>query len=333
MRISVIIPLYNCEQVIKRCLDSIDVIPDIKIVVVDDGSTDYGAAVVQAYMNAHPHVRIVKKENGGVSSARNVGIESACGEYVMFIDADDYLMHDGLETLLDLAEKEKADVLKYKLLKVGNTDAPNNSSLASFELNKVLISGKGKALKGAAVSDFHVVDGLFRRDVLINNGIRFHEDLYLHEDDAFMAEFYAVSECVVATNMPLYCYVVCSDYSHTHHATKERKQKIIDSALLAVKYRHAAVSRLNDEATASIERLKEMRYVYACSLNMLASDYTYHEYVAMLDRFEPYGCYPLKYHWLKVCLSPTPRLILKTFLCNHPRIAWMVYKKLHFRQE
>ncbi len=332
MRISVIIPLYNCEQVIERCLDSIDVVPDMEIVVVDDGSTDHGPSVVQAYMESHPQVRIVKKKNGGVSSARNMGIESACGEYVMFVDADDYLMHDGLKTLLDLAEKEKADVLKYKLLKVSNSDTPSNSSLASFEINKVIIEGKGKALEVATVSDFHVVDGLFRRDVLINKGVRFHEDLYLHEDDAFMAEFYAVSERVVATNMPLYCYVVCSDYSHTHHATEERKQKIIDSALLAVKYRHAAVYQLNDEEASFIERIKEMRYVYACSLNMLASDHTYHEYVAMLGKFKPYGCYPLKYRWLKVCLSPTPKLVLKTFLCNHPRIAWMVYKKLHLRQ-
>lgn len=122
-------------------------------------------------------------------------------------------------------------------------------------------------------------------------------------------------------------------WSHTHHATNDRKQKIIDSALLAVKYRHAAVSQLCDEEATAIERIKEMRYVYACSLNMLASKQTYHEYATMLNKFKPYGCYPLKYRWLKVCLSLTPKLILKTFLCNHPRIAWVVYKKLLLRQE
>lgn len=93
-------------------------------------------------------------------------------------------------------------------------DATDNSSLASFEISKVFINGKGKALAGTAISDYHVVDGLFRRDLLMKNAIRFHEDLYLHEDDAFMAECYAVSECVVATNIPLYRYV--ESYTSCH---------------------------------------------------------------------------------------------------------------------
>ena len=92
MRLSIIIPMYNCAIVIERCLDSIEVGPDMEVIVVDDGSNDNGSDVVRHYMEHHSYVRLLRKENGGVSSARNVGIEAATGNYIMFIDADDYLV-------------------------------------------------------------------------------------------------------------------------------------------------------------------------------------------------------------------------------------------------
>lgn len=322
MRLSVIIPMYNCAPVIERCLDSIDPIADTEVIVVDDGSVDNGGTIVQQYTKEHPYVRLVQKANGGVSSARNVGIETATGNYIMFVDADDYLMHGGLERILNLAEKETADVIKYKI----SRSADNCPSISSFEISHTTISGKGNALAGASVSDFHVVDGLFKRKLVIENNIRFHEDLYLHEDDVFMAELYAVSERVIATTLPLYHYVVCSTYSHTHNTSPERTKKIIDSELLAVKYRCMATERLKNAEVDSLERIKAMRFVYSCSHNMLAAGYPFSQYKAMLNQFKPYGCYPLQYQWLKVCLSVTPKLILKTFLCNHPLLAWITYR-------
>lgn len=327
MRLSVIIPMYNCAPVIERCLDSLEVPAEAEVLVVDDGSTDNGREVVLRYAEAHPYVRLLRKENGGVSSARNTGIESAQGKYLMFVDADDYLAPGGLERLLELAEKEDVDVLKYRILKVSNTDEADNTSIVSCRINcNRIIIGKGEALAGNTVSDFHVVDGLFRRAVLMENNIRFHTDLYLHEDDVFMAECYAVTQKVISTDLPLYRYMVCSDYSHTHNPSPERTKKIIDSALLAVQYRQAAVATLHNKTAENIERFKEMRYVYACSRNMQSARYSLGEYKAMLDRFRPFGCYPLKYKWLKVCLTVTPKLIVKTFLCNHPRLAYLIYK-------
>ena len=77
--------MYNCAPVITRCLDSIDY-PDCEILVVNDGSQDNGADVVEQYVAAHSNVRLINKPNGGVSSARNLGIERAKGTYISFID-------------------------------------------------------------------------------------------------------------------------------------------------------------------------------------------------------------------------------------------------------
>lgn len=327
IRLSVIIPLYNCGAVILRCLESIDHINDMEIFVIDDGSTDDSASVVESYAINHPWVKLIHKKNGGVSSARNMGIENALGEYIMFVDADDYLIPGGLAQMVSLAHQENADVIKYLVVKRSNTAPITNHRLTKDSFSYHVINGNGNALAGTVVSDYHVVDGLFKRELLIANNIRFHEDLYLHEDDVFMAELYAVCKHVIATNLPLYHYVVCSTYSHTHNTTPERTRKIIDSELLAVQYRHAATAILNNPIIDSLERIKAMRFVYSCSRNMLAAGYPFRQYREMLNKFKPYGCYPLQYRWLNVCLSVTPKLIFKTFLCNHPRLAYLLYRK------
>ncbi len=326
MRLSVIIPLYNCETVILRCLESIDKFDDMEIIVVDDGSTDNGAKVVNSYADKHSMVRLISKKNGGASSARNVGISNATGDYLMFVDADDYLVPDGLERLLSIAEEEHADVLKYKILKTTKVASQDNSSLTDFPMHKNVMRGKGKALESSTVSDYHVVDALFRRQVIVDHNIRLHEDLYLHEDDVFMGEFYVHAECVVSTDMPLYRYVCDSAQSHTHRPTPERARKIVDSALLAVQYRISATSQLHNPKIDKLERVKMMRFVYLCSRHMLSAGYNFKEYRATLNKFRKYGCYPVSRKWLEESSVVNIRTLFKNFLCNHPCMAWIVYR-------
>ena len=275
MRLSVIIPLYNCAPVIERCLDSIGYIEkEVEIIVVDDGSTDQGGSIVKRYAERHPCIRLLQQDNGGVSCARNKGIEAATGDYVAFVDADDYLAGD-LIKVIELAEQQKADVLKYKVIKVSNETQPNvvvNQKTIQFDL----IIGKGKALEGTAVSDYHVIDGLFRRTLLMDNNIRFHNDLFLREDDVFMAEVYSKAHRVVSTDLPLYCYVVCSNYSHTQKMlSDERARKIVDSELLAVQYRYAAVADLANPIINDLERFKAMKYAFSSSIIMRKSGFSY----------------------------------------------------------
>ena len=219
-----------------------------------------------------------------------------------------------------------ADVLKYQLKKVEKTEVTDTASISEEPIVYEIIHGKGAPLTCASVSDYHVVDGLFRRELIIENKIRLHEDLFLHEDDVFMAEVFAKAKCVVATQLPLYRYVSDSQYSHTHKPTLERARRIVDSALLAVQYRFDATSSLNNPKVVFHERLKAMRFVYLCSRHMISAGYSLSEYRETLNRFRPYGCYPLDYRWLRESLAVTPKLLFKTFLCNHPKIAYLIYK-------
>lgn len=327
--LTVIIPMYNCAPVITRCLDSIDY-PDCEILVVNDGSKDNGADVVEHYAATHPNVRLINKPNGGVSSARNLGIDEAKGKYIVFVDADDYLAQNGLVRMIELAEANNADIVKYKIHCLDH-DAPCvYNSVADFEIKQEIISGKAQALNRYDISDYHVVDAVFKTSIIRDNGVRFYTDLHLREDDAFMGAFYSVASQVVVTNLPLYNYYTSSYYSHTHSQSIERQRVLIQSGLLAVKHRKEFISAHCPEQEFPYERLKYMRWV--CSLrNAIEAEMTYKEYVALLDEFLKEGVYPLEYAWIKAAgwdyaFKPYMKRAVQTFMMNNPWLFWLPAK-------
>lgn len=111
-RISVIVPVYNVAADLPRCLDSIlaQTYPDMEIVAVDDGSPDNSGEILDCYAAKHPNIRVVHKENGGVTSARLRGIQEATGEWIGFVDGDDEIEQDMYERLLGNAKKYSADI-------------------------------------------------------------------------------------------------------------------------------------------------------------------------------------------------------------------------------
>ena len=111
-KITLIIPVYNKKKYINHCLDSISAqtFEDFEVLLVDDGSTDGSAEICDEFANNNARVRVIHKQNGGVSSARNRGIEEAGGKYVVFCDADDEFPPDALSDLYAAAEKYGADI-------------------------------------------------------------------------------------------------------------------------------------------------------------------------------------------------------------------------------
>lgn len=323
--LSVIIPAYNCAPVITRCLDSIDY-PDCEIIVVNDGSTDNIVELVELYAMTHPNVRLINKENGGASSARNLGIEHARGKYIVFVDADDYLSQGGLVRMIELAEEHHADVVKYTIHNLTH-DAPCvYNSVADTAMQVEVISGKAQALHRYDISDYHVVDAVFRTDTIRDNHVRFYTDLHLHEDDAFMGAFYSVASQVVVTNLPIYNYYRESYYSSTHRQSVERNRLLIRSGLLAIQHRKAFIASHCLGKDFPCERLKYMRWV--CTLRQaIDAQLTYHEYKALLNEFRAEGVYPLDYAWITAAgwekgTKYYNKRLLQSFLINHPWLGW-----------
>ena len=326
--LSIIIPVYNCAPVILRCLDSIDY-QNAEIVVVDDGSSDDSAKVVMDYARNHAGVRLLQKANGGVSSARNVGIEAAAGKYIMFVDADDYLVPNGIERVMDLAERNDADVVKYKLKMVSNDDIQDINSIAYYDIMIEVIQGEHKALLRNDVSDYHVVDAVFKSSVLKENHIHFYTNLHLHEDDVFMGELYCHTKTIVVTDLPLYRYVQSSNYSSTHRQSIAKQRRLIESGYLAIGYRGSYVGKHCPEAMP-LERLKYMRWVCQPK-TAIEAGYSLKEYREVLKKFGEFGCWPMDYNWMHAARLDWSWKIrmknrIKTFLCNHPGLAYCLLK-------
>lgn len=179
--ISIIVPLYNKEQTISRCINSIltQDYENLEIIIIDDGSTDNGVEVVQSYKDSR--VRYIYKENGGVSSARNLGLDRFKGEWAIFIDADDYFMPCALKTLLGLATRKKAKIA------TGNLFLENQGVRTPMCVSwrQRLVSNNFRALyfKTSVPSPGNV---LFHKSVL--EGCRFNEQLARYEDTAFILD-------------------------------------------------------------------------------------------------------------------------------------------------
>lgn len=332
--LSVIIPCYNCAPVIERCLRSIDY-PYAEIIVVNDGSTDNSKNVVENYIKSNKTnqlIRLISKENGGVSSARNIGINAATGKYLCFVDADDYLLRDGLERIVDIAEKECAEVVLYTANYIQESNLIPQRSLSN-DIMKTEVFDSGKdVLKRYNIADYYMWDAIYSRQLIIENNIYCKEDLHLHEDDVFKGEVYSVSRKVVCTDLRLYCYVESSNYSSTHRQSVERQRILIESEYKAVRYRKQYIAERCPEVLP-LDTLKYMRWVCQPK-RAIEAELSLQEYLFVLEQFRKSGVYPLKYRWINISHWYAPswrkfKYAVKTFLCNHPRLAYTIYKPLH----
>ena len=112
VKVSVIVPIYNVEEYINKCIDSIlnQTFREFELILVDDGSTDNSGNICDTYKSIDNRVRVIHKDNGGLSDARNFGIEAATGEFLYFIDGDDFIHEDTLESMYNSIMKTNSDI-------------------------------------------------------------------------------------------------------------------------------------------------------------------------------------------------------------------------------
>lgn len=210
--ISVIIPVYNAEQYIKRAVESILVqeTNQIEVILVDDGSTDSSGKICDAY-SKKSNVKVIHKDNGGVSTARNVGIKHAVGEYISFIDADDYMDLYAYEKILNVIEKESPDCIDFGwryISKTGESIRNLNKLEKNIKLDKSIVEEIIiPPLINIIKDDEHfiyafVCNKIFKAEILRKNNIFFDEERCTWEDRIFLVQylkycdsFYSLDEC------------------------------------------------------------------------------------------------------------------------------------------
>ncbi len=228
--VSIIVPVYNAEKYIETCVDSIlgQTWPDIEVILVDDGSRDCSEEVIIRKYGTDERVRYYKKDNGGVSSARNAGLKLVRGEYISFVDADDWIAGDFVEKAVNWINSEGLDLVLGGTVKV----YPDREELCcadqSKELwiyddpapvrSKVLSNGIfPRELRSCFTSG--VVCRIFRREIL--EKVWFEETLAIGEDTVFNMDSMKYAKRIGVTGRTWYYYRM-----HDHSATGQRRTDI-----------------------------------------------------------------------------------------------------------
>jgi len=171
-KVSVIVPVYNTENYIEKCLETLvtQTLDDIEIIVVNDGSTDNSEKLINKFIEEFPDkIKYYKKENGGLSDARNFGLNHANGEYIGFIDSDDYIDYTMYEKMYNLAKKEKADIVEcdfywiYPNKTKIDTGTEYNKKETYFTSSRVMACNK--LIKKEIIKDIKFPKGLRYEDV------------------------------------------------------------------------------------------------------------------------------------------------------------------------
>lgn len=198
-KVSVVIPIYNTEATLARCLDSVigQTHEDLEIVCVNDGSTDSSPLVLALYVARDARMRIVNRPNGGLSAARNSGLEAVTGDYVMFVDSDDWIPADAVEKMLAVALESGLPVV------ASDGFAKNTSPPRRARSDWRIVSPALAGFVGNRRIHSSVCNKLYQREVI--GGQRFIEGIYF-EDWPFNTELFADIPAFALVDEPMYVY-------------------------------------------------------------------------------------------------------------------------------
>ncbi|MRT91925.1 glycosyltransferase [Ancylomarina sp. 16SWW S1-10-2] len=207
MLLSIIIPVYNVEKYIYKCLDSIvkqkNNLEEIEVIIVNDGTPDGSMSIVSQFEKSYNNIRVINQSNEGLSGARNKGIENASGDYLWFVDSDDFLTENSLAIVFEEIKRSKVDVLVTLLNRI--KENTGNILSENFKTFDGVISGKDYLFQGgeSGASQRFII----RRNFIMNHNLRFMPKV-LHEDAEFGPRMLYLAKSLVMLKTPVYNYLL-----------------------------------------------------------------------------------------------------------------------------
>lgn len=209
--VSIIVPTFNVEKYLSRCIDSLlkQTYKNIEIIVVDDGSTDKSGEIGDSYVKLYENIFIIHKQNGGLGSARNCGIEHARGSYLTFVDGDDYLNKDHLSNMIRMINQTEADTCIAGYTKVYGQERlvahPYQFAKQVYSdeeiKNEILVYMCGKSFKSEYYLEMSVCMTVFTTDIIKKNGLHFKSERdFISEDLIFDTDYYPLAHKVCICN-------------------------------------------------------------------------------------------------------------------------------------
>ena len=191
MRVSIIVPIYNTAQYLPACLDSIlaQTFDEFELLLVDDGSTDDSPTICDDYRSKDDRVRVFHRRNGGVSAARNLGVEQAKGDWICYVDSDDEVKPDYLKVMVEAICSERCLVMGNLSDDRMSGNLREDITLHGQEMVRYLLETGALFLSGPVAK-------LFRRELLMENAIRFPEGIHYGEDMVYLFNYLNVVDDV-----------------------------------------------------------------------------------------------------------------------------------------
>lgn len=298
IKISVIIPVYNTEEYLNTCLNSLaqQSFQDIEFICVDDGSTDGSLKILNQFKEKDSRFVVISQKNGGPANARNTGLKHAKGEYVTFVDSDDYIAANAYQMLYKLASKKNADILVFGGVPQPNdapqwiidTLSPKNKEYNEFSL-KILFEERG-------ARPFLWLQ-MVKNSILKDNNLLIDESLDLGEDQLFQMAYFPYANKIVFTSEKYYNYRWYRNNSLMHNYNENLLKKLKAHILLVDKaFKLADNFPFSDEYKCRLlewctylffydlhGKLTKFQTPIAVQLKQVLIDNGYEKYVSSLD--------------------------------------------------
>lgn len=290
--VSIIVPIYNVQEYLCCCVDSLlsQSYKDIEILLVDDGSTDKCPDICDKYHEKNPAIiKALHKKNGGLSDARNFGLREAKGEFVLFIDSDDYIHPSMAKLLTDEAIINHSDIVtcKYKKVKLdlemckdSDPERPDScETMTGEELLHGIYTGKVPGI------DFVVWNKLYKRSLFLENHLCFPVGKY-HEDEYITYKLLSLADKVSVVDLQLYFYRIRSG-SIMMSKIPQKEEDFLEGMLSAIKYFKKATRVYEDALYRYLMALNQLENEYKKSDKHLSEKYRF-TYLSAMKEYGPF---------------------------------------------
>ena len=310
--VSVIIPAYNIEDYIGRCLDSVlsQTYKNFEIIVVDDGSRDHTGEILDNYAKKDRRIKVIHKENGGVSSARNKGIEAAEGDYIGFIDGDDLIESEMYKTLVDLLEEENADIAHcgYQMVFPDRVDYYHNTGKKKIQTTE---EGLKDLLSGEMIEP-GLVNKLYKKELIKN--CRLDETVKINEDLLMNYQLFKLSQKSVYYDITPYSYMIRSSSATGANSLIKKREDAL-----------RVLNQIKDDCiNNNLLSIIYKRYIYLL-MAICRDDLKDRSYIEYQKKQRKQLKKELKTDIFKSCI-PKKLKYMSLFSCYLPHIMKVIYK-------
>lgn len=320
-KVSIIVPIYKVEPYLRKCVDSLlnQDLPkeDYEIILVDDGSPDHCGEICDDYAAKFANITVVHRKNGGLSAARNSGIEVAQGKYIQFVDSDDYLEPNVLKTLVEKMEKDNLDILRFNYQNVSEKYEvfdPNKHGKLYVDYRDEICDGI-TFLNERLGTACYVVQFMLKTD-LVKSMPLFREGIYF-EDVEWTPRVLVEAKRVTSVDTMVYNYLVRQG-SITKSVDAKKKQKLLDDSLALIDAKKELMQEVPDKRW--FEGM--IAHSVVSIINTIARDY-YPQRKKYLDALKGKKIYPLStYH-----LAPSAAKKVKLINFSPALACWLLHLK------